>query len=167
MIVVGIVLIILSIALPSVGNFTRNYRIAGDARGIAAQLALARMRAASGATKTRLNFNLAANTYKIEVWNQGSSAYQADTEGGIHGLSQGIAFGYGTIATPAGQQGAIAQTSPIYFNSRGIAVDSSGNATGNSVIYITNNGGAYCAVAVSVAGQPTAYKYSGAGWVAF
>jgi Tfp pilus assembly protein FimT len=154
--------LILIIAVPYFTNFTQNYRLIGDARGIAAQLALARMRAASAGAKTRLNFNLTANTYQIEVWSSSAGAYQV--EGAVQTLSQNITFGYGSIALAAGQQSTIGQTSPIYFNSRGICTDSSGSPTPNSAIYIGNTKGAYAAVSASVAGQPAAYAYDNTAW---
>jgi Tfp pilus assembly protein FimT len=169
MVVVLIFVILLSLAVPSLTTITRNVRLMGDARGIAAQLNLARMRAASLGTPTRVNYNLSANTYQIEFWNKGTSVYQL--EGGAQKLSQGVVFGYGSITTPAGQQSSIAQGYPgetgctcIYFNSRGIATDNLGNATANSAIYIGNSQGFY-AVAVSIAGQPTTYRGSGSTWV--
>lgn len=171
MVVVLIFGIILSIAVPSVTTITKSYRITGDTQGIAAQLNLARMRAAALGTRTRVNFNLAANTYQIEVWNKIALAYQL--QGGVRNLSQGDTFGFGAIVTPAGQQTPIAQGYPgevgcscIYFNSRGMSIDTNGNATANSAIYLTNNQG-FAAVSVSLAGQPTEYKFTGAAWVHF
>jgi len=162
-IAVFIIITIAGIAIPKVVTVTQNVRMANDIRSISAQIFLARMRAASAGAKSRLNFNTAANTYQIEVWNGTAWAIY----GGATNLSTGDTFGYGSITTPAGQQSSIAQTTPIYFNSRGIATDSSGNATANSAIYFTNIRGQYAAVAVSIAGQPTSYTYSGSAWVQF
>lgn len=177
MIVVTIIIALLGISIPKVMSMTQNVRIARDIRGISAQLALARMRAASEGTKVRLNFNTSANTYQIELWSvsgtplkpcsAGSSGCAWNAEGGVQTLSQDDTFGFGSISTPAGQQSTIALTSPIYFNSRGLATDSSGNVTATSAIYITNGQGLYSAVAVSITGQPTAYSYRGSAWVAF
>ncbi len=162
-IAVFIIITIAGIAIPKVVTVTQNVRMANDIRSISAQIFLARMRAASAGAKSRLNFNTAANTYQIEVWNGTAWAIY----GGATNLSTGDTFGYGSITTPAGQQSSIAQTTPIYFNSRGMATDSSGNATASSAIYFTNIRGQYAAVAVSIAGQPTSYTYSGSAWVQF
>jgi Tfp pilus assembly protein FimT len=150
-------------AIPKVVTTTQNVRMANDIRSISAQIYLARMRAASAGNKSRLNFDTTANTYQIEVWN--GSAWTI--YGGTTNLATGDTFGYGSITTPAGQQSSIAQTTPIYFNSRGIATDSSGNATANAAIYFTNIRGQYAAIAVSIAGQPTSYTYSGSAWVQY
>jgi Tfp pilus assembly protein FimT len=165
MVVAVIAILLLAIAIPSVVGVTRNYRITADTRGVAAQLQLARLRAASGGTKTRVNFNTAANTYQIELWSTGAGAYQL--EGGVTTLSQGNTFGFGSISTPAGQQSTIAETTPIYFNSRGFATDSSGNPIATSAIYITNSQGTTSAVAVSIAGLPSEYRYNGSAWALF
>ena len=162
LIVVGILFVLMSVAVPYVNGFVQNYRTAYDARAIAGQLALARMRAASDSSEARLNFNLTANTYTLQVWNQTFNAYQI--EGGVVTLSQGVSFGFGTVTTPAGGQTTIAQTPQIIFNSRGMSVDSSGNAIGTAAIYITSGQGLYFAVTASLAGQPTAWEYNGGTW---
>ena len=164
-IAVFIIIVIAGIAIPKVQTVTQNVRMANDIRSISAQVFLARMRAASAGAKSRLNFNTAANTYQIEVWNSSTSTWTI--YGGTINLETGDSFGYGSITTPAGQQSSIAQTTPIYFNSRGMATDSSGNATANSAIYFTNIRGQYAAIAVSIAGQPTSYTYKGSAWVPY
>jgi prepilin-type N-terminal cleavage/methylation domain-containing protein len=148
MMVLLVLSILIAVAAPSVGNMTRTYRLTGDARAITAQLNLARMRAASLGTKTRLNVNLNANTYQIE----------------------GDSFGFGAVANPAGQQSQIAQGYPgetgcgcVYFNSRGLVTDSAGNATANAGLYLSN-GNAYTAVTLTIAGQTTPFIRSGTGW---
>lgn len=162
-VVVLILGILAAMVIPSITTTTQTVRMANDLRSISADIALTRMRAASQAAKSRVNFNLAANTYQIEVWNGSAWAIY----GAASSLSTGDTFGYGSISTPAGGQTTIAQTSPIYFNSRGVATDSSGNAIGTSAIYFGNTRGQYGALAVSIAGQPTAYTYSGSAWVAY
>jgi Tfp pilus assembly protein FimT len=162
-IVIFIVIIMAGIAIPKVVGVTQNARMANDIRSIYSQIFLARMRAASAGARSRLNFNTTANTYQIEVLTGGTWTIY----GGTINLGTGDTFGYGTITTPAGQQSSIAQTTPIYFNSRGMATDSSGNATANSAIYLTNIRSQYAAVAVSIAGQPTSYTYTGSAWVTY
>jgi prepilin-type N-terminal cleavage/methylation domain-containing protein len=168
LIVVAILLIVLAMVIPNMNNMLQNYRALGDTRGIAAQLALARMRAASDFTTARLNFSLTANTYQLEVWskaaNSGAGGYQL--EGGVHSLSQGIFFGFGSVTAPAGSQSTIAQPSPsqITFDSRGFSVDGSGNPIGTAAIYVQNARGVVCAVSVALAGQATARLYNGSAW---
>jgi len=167
MIVLGILMILVAAALPYVNNFLQNYRVVGDARGITAQLALARMRATSSSSPARLNFNLSANSYQFEVWNSG--AWQA--RGGVINLSNGIEFGYGALTTPAGAQTTIAQTSLIMFNSRGLSIDSTstgypigGNPIGTAAIYINDGKGLYFAITANLVGQPAVWEYNGTAW---
>jgi Tfp pilus assembly protein FimT len=164
LVVVGILMTVSAIAIPSMRKTLQNYRVLGDARGIAAQLALARMRAASDFTTARLNFNLTANTYQLEVWSKTAGAYQA--ESGATSLSQGITFGFGSLTAPAGSQSTIAQPSPsqITFNSRGFSLNGSGTPIATAAIYMRNTRGVVCAVSVGLAGQATAWEYDGSAW---
>jgi Tfp pilus assembly protein FimT len=124
-IAVFIIITVAGIAIPKIETVTQAVRMANDIRSISAQIFLARMRAASAGARSRLNFSTTANTYQIEVLSGGTWTIY----GGTINLSSGDTFGYGSITTPAGQQSSIAQTTPIYFNSRGIATDSTGIAT--------------------------------------
>jgi prepilin-type N-terminal cleavage/methylation domain-containing protein len=173
--VVFIFVVIAAIAVPSLMNISQSFRMTGDTRAIVAQIYLARMRAASLGTRTRLNVNLVANTYQIDFWNKTTSAYQLDTNTGVFNLSSGDSFGYGTITTPVGQQTTIAQgysgetgtgCGCIYFNSRGITTDSVGNPLVTSGLYVTNGRG-FSGIAVSIAGQVTTYTLSGSSWSQF
>ena len=159
-----ILIIVAAMAIPKVVGVTQAVRMANDIKSISAQIFLARMRAASAGAKSRLNFNLAANTYQIEIF----SGAAWTIYGGVTKLATGDSFGYGTISVPAGQQSPIAQTSPICFNSRGMATDCiTGNVTPNSAIYFTNTKGQTAALAVSIAGQPSSYIYNGSAWVSY
>jgi prepilin-type N-terminal cleavage/methylation domain-containing protein len=168
-IVITIMLIVAAFALPNLTAMLRSYRAMNDARGIAAQLSLARMRAASESAPARLNFNLAANSYQLEVCtslcNQAGATYLPDPGTAPQVLSQGVTFGAGGVANAPAGLPAVAQSALIIFNSRGISVDAAGAPIGTAAIYITNNSGAVCAVTVSIGGQPTARLHqSGSTW---
>jgi Tfp pilus assembly protein FimT len=163
----AILLVISAIAIPTAASMLRNYRSMGDIRGIAAQAALARMRAAANFTTARLNFNLTANTYQLEIWdktaNGGAGAYRP--EGAIQSLSQGVTFGYESVTVPAGGQTTISQPSPpqITFNSRGYSVNGGGAPIGTAVIYLGDTRNVW-AVTVSLAGQVTTAVFNGSAW---
>jgi len=163
MVVAGVLMVLLSVALPAAQNIIRGYRLTADARSITGQLSLARIRGASGFTRTQFGLDTTANTYQMAVWNKTFGSYQA--EGGVQNLSAGDQFGYGTLAAPAGGQTTIAQTPQIIFNSRGFSVDGAGNPIGTAAIYITDGQGSYCAITVSLAAQVQVWKYSGTAWV--
>ena len=195
MIVVIILGVLLAIAVSSVTSITRIYRIAGDGRGIAAELNVARMRSAADFTHARVYMDLTGNTFHLEVWNKGSGCWKTDgdansctqTTSPVIPLSQGDTFGFGSITTgPTAATGApvqspactvgvagaaaganIANTACIEVNSSGFPVDSTNKIVASDAIYLTNNQKLYSAVAVSISGQPTAYSYSGSAWTSF
>jgi len=163
----GIMAVLLAVALPSLVGANRTFRLEGSARAISHQLALARMRAASQFTKSRLTANLTAGSYQIEVCTvKGATNCTTFTaEGGAQFLSTSVSFGLGALTTPAGTQTSIAQDSSIIFNSRGIPVDDAGAPTGESVLYLTNGAGAFYAVSVSASGGIGVWRYTGTAWV--
>jgi prepilin-type N-terminal cleavage/methylation domain-containing protein len=195
MVVVLILSILLAIAISSIASITRIYRIAGDGRGIAAELVVARMRAAADFTHARVYVNLNGNSFHLEVWNKASGCWKTDGDANactqstspVTPLAQGDTFGFGSItagptaatgaaaqapACTAGVAGAaaganIANTSCIEINSRGYPVDSTNTIVASDAIYLTNDQKLYSAIAVSISGQPTAYSYSGSTWAPF
>jgi prepilin-type N-terminal cleavage/methylation domain-containing protein len=195
MIVVLVLGVLLAIAVSSVSSISRIYRIAGDGRGIAAELNVARMRSAADFTHARVYMDLTGNTFHLEVWNKGSACWKTDgdanactqTTSPVIALSQGDAFGFGSITTgPTAATGApaqapactvgvaggaaganIANTACIEVNSSGFPVDSANKIVASDAIYLTTNQKLYSAVAVSISGQPTAYSYGGSAWTSF
>jgi len=195
MVVVLVLGVLLAIAISSVESITRIYRIAGDGRGIAAELVVARMRAAADFTHARVYVDLNGNTFHLEVWNKASGCWKTDgdanactqTTSPVTPLAQGDTFGFGSITTgptaatgaaaqapacTAGVAGAaaganIANTACIEINSRGYPVDSANKIVASDAIYLTNNQKLYSAIAVSISGQPTAYSYRGSTWAPF
>lgn len=171
MIVAAIILVFLAMALPVLNQTMRTYRASSDARNIAAQLAMARMRAANKFTRARLNM-VSANTYQIEIETNrggcGASTWAAD--GGTITLQQQVSFGFGTVTAPAPPQTApIAQpaNNSVIFNSRGTPVDCNGVAVGSYAIYLQNTAGEVYAVTVYPSSKTSAWRYNGqAGWKA-
>ena len=161
-VVAALSVIVAAVAIPMFVNGLRNWRLAGDARAIASQLALARMRAANEFTQAELSIDTSGGTFQIKIYNKTSSTFV--TEGGVFNLSSGNSFGYGALSTPAGTQTTIAVSSPIIFNSRGIPITSTGTPTGTYAIYLTDGNGGFFAVTVSPASDVNLWKYSG-GWV--
>jgi Tfp pilus assembly protein FimT len=193
LVVIGII-ILSAIAIPSVTGLARSFRIGGDTREIAAQLNLARLRAAADYTHARVYVNLSANTYHLEVWNKASACWQTFEDSNsctqitspVVPLAPGDTFGFGSISTgptaatstpaqaPACKSG-VAGPSPgsttsntacIEFGSRTYPVDSTNAVVASDAIYIQNAEG-YQAIAVSISGQPAQYRYTGSAWVQF
>jgi prepilin-type N-terminal cleavage/methylation domain-containing protein len=165
LVVVALMAVVTAVALPMFLSVQRNYRLISDARAIAGQLALARMRAANDFNQAEIVFDTSANTYQLKVYNKSTSAFDT-TEGAVYKLSSGNTFSFGAITLTAGTQASIAESSPIIFNSRGIPILSNGTATGSYSVYLADNKGGYCAVAVSPSSKIKIYRYSGGQWVA-
>ncbi len=176
---VTISLIVVAIATPSFRSTLRNYRASGDARDVAAEILLAKMRAASDFTQARAYFDTSANTFRLEIWNKATNAWVPDNPTGTLKLSSGITVAYSpqgnpppntqaTIAqspgcypgsgTNPGGGSAVSNTACVVFNSRGIPIDpTTNNATGNAAIYITDGVGVYAST-VSATGNITSWR---------
>ena len=105
-IVVAIGLIVTAMAVPQFISIRRNARSLGDSRDINSNILLAKMRAAARFSMSRVYFDLAAGTFRTEIWNQTATATCAAntwcTEGGATPLSQGVNFGFGALALAPG-----------------------------------------------------------------
>jgi prepilin-type N-terminal cleavage/methylation domain-containing protein len=163
--VLVITLVAAAFAIPMLTRITADLRIAGDVRGVADEIVLAKMRAASDFTQARLYADLSANSYHIEIW-QKTGGGSWVPEGGTHQLSSGITLGLSGLGTaPPNTQTTMAQaaacknsggatvanTACVLFNSRGIPIDSAGTPTGTDAIYLTD-GASVMGVTVSAMG---------------
>jgi Tfp pilus assembly protein FimT len=166
-VVLSLSIVIAGIAIPSGQNLVRKYRLLGDTSALTSQLSLARMRAAANFANGQLTFNASASTYQVKLCTSAcSTAGNWNGDGPQLTLSPGIRFGYGSISAAAQPQSSIAQTTPIVFNSRGYPVDSSGAATGNNAIYLTDGQGNYRAITVYADGRIATWAYQSGGWTA-
>lgn len=164
MMVVVIIGILGAIAIPMSGNTLRYIKLSGDARDLANATAVAKMRAAAKFSKSRLYIDRNARTFYIQTFNKTVSipcpAGCWETEGGSTTLSSTVSFGFGPVSSaPPNTQTtidqsppcmnnamprvAIANTSCIIFNSRGIPVDDSDSPTGLDAIYVTDGTAVY------------------------
>src|ERR1035437_11109288 len=94
-IVAALALIVVAMAVPAIVSTRRNYRALGDARDVAAQILLAKMRAASDFTQTRVYFDTSANTFRLELWNKTTNTWGIDNPTGTYNLSPGVTLGTG------------------------------------------------------------------------
>ena len=160
--VISIGLAIVVLGVPSIQKTQTVYRVSSDARSLAEDLTLAKMRAGANFTQERLNLQTSTNTYQLEQYDKSSSTWVSD--GGIKYLNTGVTFGYGSISTPAGSQSTLAQSALIAFNSRGIPVNGSNQPTADYSLYIHNSSG-YYAVSVALSGRIQMWKYVNSAWV--
>jgi Tfp pilus assembly protein FimT len=165
-IVLSIILVVTVMSIPSLRKTLEAYRGSSATRGLAGQISLSRMRAASDFTRTKLSIDTTNKTWARSIYNKTSGMYDI-AEGGTQYLNQGVSFGFGSISTGAGGQSATtpSQTTDIYFNSRGVPIDTGGTPIGTYVIYLNNNAGTYYAISLNLTGQIRTWKYSAGTWV--
>jgi prepilin-type N-terminal cleavage/methylation domain-containing protein len=169
LIVIAIIGIIAAFALPSAINFVKAYKLHADASAIASQLNVTRFRATSQYTPYRLHVTPASGIYRMDRL---STDYTSSsfTEMSF-GLSQGNSFltSCPVSAKPGTLDSSFSGASTdIYFNTRGLPVDSSKTPTNNNVIYLKNQNNLYDAITVSLGGRITVWGYSTgtSSWVA-
>jgi prepilin-type N-terminal cleavage/methylation domain-containing protein len=151
LIVAGLIGVLSAIAIPMTANSLRNFRIGGDTRNISGMIALAKLRAASAFSRTRVYIDLGAKSYRLETQKSAGDPWLA--EGGTNYLSVGVTLGHGGLSSsPPNTQGPIAQapscrdasntaivdTACVMFNSRGIPIDWTGTPTGIAAVYVTD-----------------------------
>jgi prepilin-type N-terminal cleavage/methylation domain-containing protein len=180
--VVLIMGIVIAFAIPQASTAIRDYRLHSDAGVIAGQLNVGRMRAASQYAPYRVVINIAAGTYWMEklcglttstadpncVTTGVPAAYQprtvpsAQIEGGTQYLGTNDTYSSCRPSGVTAYPGSItADPNPcpdplyIYFNTRGVPVDYTGQPLGNggAVLYLTNTNGMTDAVTVSIGGN--------------
>lgn len=171
LVVMAIILIMASIAIPSYVRMRQVYRIRGDADSLMGMLSLARMRAASDFARTKVECDSSTNVCTLftaqynpancpVTWPGSPNEIQKitlspgimlDTTGG------GAAKGVGGQKTTAPALGRTGQTNPykIFFNSRGLPIQDNcaGTNTLDYALYLKDTKyGAVMAVSVDASG---------------
>ncbi len=190
LLVVLIIGTIAAMAIPQAYQAVKAYRLHADAASLAAQMNVARMRAASQFEPYRMVINIAAGTYWREelcgttaasVDAACTSPYQAHSTPGIEGGTQyaleGDAFSSCRPATASSAYPGTLQADPspcpdplyIYFNTRGAPVDNTGNplANGGAAVYIRNPNSLVDAVTVAIGGAVTTWNWdtTSSAWI--
>jgi prepilin-type N-terminal cleavage/methylation domain-containing protein len=147
--VVALIGVISAIAVPQLSNSLAYFRLSGDARSVSNAVAVAKMRAASNFSRTRLYVSLSGKWHRIETAD-GASPPTWTPESGQTYLSSNSNFSYGVVGSaPPNTQGTIGQaaackdntgadvanTACVIFNSRGVPIDSTGGSTNNGAFY--------------------------------
>lgn len=164
MVVVGIIGVLAAITVPMSGNAVRYIKVSGDARNLSNATAVTKMRAAAKFTKARLYVDLVGKSFYVQTFDKTVSVPCPTgcwvTDGGATSLASTVSFGFGPVATPptntqttivnssacmntAATPVAIANTSCVIFNSRGLPVDATGSPTGDNALYITDSTAVY------------------------
>lgn len=137
MIVVAIVLIATTFAIPGYNAIARSLRIAGDGRDLNGAINQAKMQAASGFTHARVYLDIGANTpntFHVDVWNKagngGAGCWQEVNDfvrpclvlgtSPAQRLSTGVVIGFaGLGAPPPNTQAGPIQQAPLCENTNG------------------------------------------------
>jgi len=186
LVVLLIMATIASFALPSALNSLKNYRLHSDATALASSMNVVRMRAAAQYAPYRLNIDTGAGTYIFEklcgatlssVDSACTSAYAAYTtrqfEGGTQYAMRGNRYSScrpsgvtaypGTMtADPSGCPTGGPNPLQIYFNTRGLPVNSTGSplSNGGAVIYLVNESNLVDAITVSLGGRVAIWNWA-------
>lgn len=159
-IVCTVTLILGAAVVPKMTGALQNFKTGGDARAIANEVSMAKMRAAADFTHARVYADLSGKTVKVDVWDTTNNLWVPDPQNGTaKGLADGDAFGYGTLTSaPPNTQGTLGQaaacsqtngtgtvanTACVVFNSRGIPIDSTSSPTGTDALYVTDGVSTY------------------------
>jgi prepilin-type N-terminal cleavage/methylation domain-containing protein len=165
LVVIALMAIVIAIALPTAGTTSRGFRMKGDAQAVANIVSLAKMRAASRYSRTRVRADLANQSFRLEVWVPNSMANKLVgswvVDGGDIRLSNGVTFSLAAqAAAPPNTQAVLGQSPPcsdqnsltankvantacIVFNSRGIPIDDNGDPMGGNALYISDGSAVY------------------------
>lgn len=192
MLVVGILAVTAAVALPSVVSSLKGYHLHADAAALADDANVARMRSASQYAPYRLNINTSSGTFSMEkLCGDTTSSADANCSGGTNPYAafSTPAIELGTQYAAPGDTYASCRPSSVsaypgditgdaagcptllqvYFNTRGIPVNTSGGplTNGGAVIYISNQNNLTDAVTFSLGGRVAVWNWDAgsAKWV--
>ncbi len=152
LVVMAVIGILASFAVPVVSNTISGYRLRNEAKTISNLVGLAKMRATSQFSRARVYGDLGTNQYSLQLWDKTNNRWV--TEGVTYTMPFGVRFGFGVLDTPPpNTQPAIAMatqctnnagavignTNCIVFNSRGIPITAAGAPLGGNAFYMTDN----------------------------
>jgi len=158
---VGVIGVISAMVVPITETSLKSSRLRRDADAVRHMVGLAKMRASSQFTRSRVMVDLAANSFVLQTWDRTAAAWLND--GGVNVTSTGVRFGSGALATPPpntqvniemspactdGVDAAaalIANTHCVVFNSRGLPIDRNGVLYPRHALYLRGDTGVYAA----------------------
>ena len=171
-----------AIGLPLSTGMIDDMKIRGDAQGLSAAVAQAKLTSAAKFTHSRLFVNLAANTYRIQIWNRTGTPGWVDVNPSTSlFLSDRSSFGFGAATVPPpNTQVSLAQaeecrddvnvvipsTACIIFTSRGVSETAAGVPATTQALYIFGRSGTY-GVIIGAAGQLQVWNTTQSGVTAW
>ena len=165
--------------VPMVSSTASGVKLRDHANAIADLVGLAKLRATSDFSRSRLYADLAGGSYAIQTWDAGTGDW-VNEQAPVR-LPSGIRFGWGAIDEPPPNtqqelafgaacvdkdEAAIAQTACIMFNSRGIPINKDNAPQGGNAFYLTDGTGVR---GITVTATPLIRRWwssaNAAGWV--
>ena len=152
MVVMVILAILSSIAIPGFSRWLPNYRLKGAARDFYSNLQLAK----SGAIRDRADWavELSGNTYIVTRDGSGTPFKTVN----LTDYGSNVSFGAGSSTPSAGAVTADSEN-PVVFNSRGFTTNED-----PILAYLTNSRNTSYAVGTLVSGAVVLRKWNGSGW---
>jgi prepilin-type N-terminal cleavage/methylation domain-containing protein len=151
-IVITVGVILTAMAIPKINALVRGYRSVGDARSLAEEVSLAKMRAAADFTEARVFADLSSNQYRVETWNRASSCWitEGDTQCSANYTSPNtppstlllttVIFGFGTLSSPpSSTQPTLAQAPACQTDSQTTS-QSAGNIANSACVVFNSRG---------------------------
>jgi len=90
-----------AMAVPMVSSATSGVKLRDHANAIADLIGLAKLRATSEFSRSRLYVDLAGESYVIQIWDQDAGAW-VDEQAAVE-LPNGVSFGWGALDEPPGR----------------------------------------------------------------
>jgi prepilin-type N-terminal cleavage/methylation domain-containing protein len=177
----AVLAVLSAFAVPVVSATARGTKLRDQANQIADLIGLAKMRATSEFSRSRLYVDIAAETYVPQIWDVAAGDWK--NEQAPITLPYGIDFGWGALdkAPPKTQVGdvpkwaaecidkddkVIDKTACIMFNSRGIPINKDNAPIGGNAFYLTDGAGVR---AVTITATPLIRRWwssaNAANWV--
>lgn len=136
LLVMVVSLVIAALAVPGFNQVRRTLRISGDARELNGAINQAKMQAAADFTRTRVYFDLGANTrntFHVDVWDKTNGCWHVVGDvnnpclvrgvSPVQSLSQGVTFGSGGVgASPPNTQANLDLTPETCYHTHGIGL---------------------------------------------
>lgn len=179
MVAMTVLAVLGSFAVPMVESTTNGIKLRDRAEAVSNLVGLAKMRATSQFSKSRVYVDLISDSYVMQLWDRDAGTW-VDDEAAVT-LPSGIEFGFAQVdEPPPNTQDTIGfaaactndldqpidKTACINFNSRGIPIDAAGSPVGGNAFYLTDGTGVR---AITVTATPLIHNWwssaAAPGWI--
>ena len=151
-VVITVGIILSAMAIPKINALVRGYRSVGDARSLAEEVSLAKMRAAADFTESRVFADFSTNQYRVEIWNRTSNCWmtEGDTQCSANYTSPNtppstllltnVIFGDGTLSSPPSNTQPTLAQAPACQTDAQTSSQSAGNVANSACVVFNSRG---------------------------